>query len=329
MKNSGRFPDTAPKRKARTPEQDIAMPDITVQNTTPPLADNCPAPENPGKGSRSPDADDIRQFTNLLGEYGTPAEGQRPAAFASANSTGAEALHDSAMNPDPIKSFTGSIPFEEGSCGAGKMVPGTGNDLAGARTGEAEAFARQDPALPKPDSLFSAKAGSQPGDAARKASADNDSTSDTAALRDLFSGMMRQAESLVAGRSEQTTASASANAAEQPQLEQLVERILVSAPDQNGQEVRITLSSQTLQGTDIILHRGVGGELTVILQTSDPAAFQTLVSSQGDLKQLLEAQEKGEVRVTVAGDTQQEQNDSNRRSRGYSSYENDDQSARG
>ena len=283
------------------------MPDITMPNAMPPIAGDGPVSENSGIGVRPADAGDIQMFNSLMGNGGEASPDRGSAAFFSpAGANGSEAAGGGTMYAGAIKSFSGGMP------------------------GGAEAFGRQDTPLSRSDSLFTAEDGRLPAnDVDQKSVLENESPNDAAALRDLFSGMMRPAETFAAGRTEQAAAPAPANAADHPQLEKIVERILVSAPDQGGQEVRITLSSQALQGTDIILHRNVTGELSVTLQTGDPRSFQTLVASQGELKQLLETQEKGEVRVTVAGDTPQEQNDSNRRSRGYTSYENDELSARG
>ncbi|WP_298067812.1 type III secretion system needle length determinant [uncultured Mailhella sp.] len=100
------------------------------------------------------------------------------------------------------------------------------------------------------------------------------------------------------------------------QWETLVDRILVSAPESGSREVRISLSEQTLGGTEIALQRGADGMLSIVLNTRDPAAFQTLVAAQNDLRQLLERHEPL-VRVQVLRESNREENDAQRRSRTY------------
>ena len=131
-----------------------------------------------------------------------------------------------------------------------------------------------------------------------------------------MSGMTSPLESLFSNRMEQVSAPAP-EAAEPAELERLVERILVSTPETGGHEVRLSLGSQTLPGTEIILQRDVDGSLAVTLTSSNANAFQTLVASQHTLRQMLENLENSSVRVSVTQDTGREDNDSNRRSRGY------------
>ena len=104
-------------------------------------------------------------------------------------------------------------------------------------------------------------------------------------------------------------------------LNMLVERILVSAANDGTQEVRLILNERVLSGTEIILSRDHGGQLVVALHCTDASTFQTLVASQFDLKQMLEAREASTVHVSV--DIHQDGNDSERRSRGYFEYEPD------
>lgn len=132
----------------------------------------------------------------------------------------------------------------------------------------------------------------------------------TSPLESLFSGRMEQVQSATPAPS----APAEADGAE---LAQLVERILVSTPENGGHEVRLSLGSHTLSGTEIILQRDAGGLLSVTLSSTDASAFQTLVASQGTLKTMLENMENNEVRVTVTREADREDNDANRRSRGY------------
>ncbi|MBO4312323.1 MAG: hypothetical protein J5828_04935, partial [Desulfovibrionaceae bacterium] len=147
----------------------------------------------------------------------------------------------------------------------------------------------------------------------------------SASLHSLFSEMARRAEPMpAAGAAQASTAPEGPAHADQTMLENMVERILVSAPEQGSHEVRLTLNAQFLHGTDIVLNRDAAGALSVTLQANDPSAFQTLVAAQGELKQLLETQERAEVRVTVTDNTPQEQNDSRQHSRGYAGYEPDE-----
>ncbi len=133
-------------------------------------------------------------------------------------------------------------------------------------------------------------------------------------------GMTSPLESLFSGRMEQVQSASPAPApaeADGAGLAQLVERILVSTPENGGHEVRLSLGSHTLPGTEVILQRDAGGMLSVTLASTDASAFQTLVASQGTLKTMLENMENNEVRVTVTRDADREDNDAKRRSRGY------------
>jgi type III secretion system needle length determinant len=105
------------------------------------------------------------------------------------------------------------------------------------------------------------------------------------------------------------------------QLEQLVDRILVSSPEQGGHEIRLSLNSTVLKDTEVILTRNLDGRLSVTLQTPDTSSFQTLVSARGELQSLLEEQEDSPVQVTVDQDSSDEYNDTRRRSRGYQEQE--------
>ncbi len=126
-------------------------------------------------------------------------------------------------------------------------------------------------------------------------------------------------DSLFSGRMEQTAAPAAPEPAlDTQELEKLVDRILVSSPEKGGHEVRLSLGSHNnLQGTEIVLQRSVDGSLSVSVNCSDPSSFQTLVAAQTSLKAELERMEKAEVRVEVSHQTDREDNDANRRSRGY------------
>ncbi len=101
------------------------------------------------------------------------------------------------------------------------------------------------------------------------------------------------------------------------EVQQIAERILVSAPESGAQEVRITPNSNLLPGTEIIVARDANGMLQVSVKTTDPAAFQTLVGAQGDLKDALQSRETQAVRVVISSDEAGAgDNDSRRRSAG-------------
>ena len=146
-------------------------------------------------------------------------------------------------------------------------------------------------------------------------------TGETAAGSSITS-MSSPLDSLFSGRMETAAPSAAqAPVMDQNQLESLVDRILVSSPEQGGQEVRISLNEKTLGGTEILLHRSADGTLSVTLNAKDPSAFQTLVGAQNDLQQLLQKQESAQVRVQVMQESTREENDSQRRSQTYQSVE--------
>ncbi|HJD98147.1 type III secretion protein [Mailhella massiliensis] len=135
-----------------------------------------------------------------------------------------------------------------------------------------------------------------------------------------MTGMTNPLDNLFSGRMEQA-APTSASVLEGPEMEKLVEQILVSTPEQGGHEVRLSLGGNNLQGTEIVLQRGVDGGLFVSVNCDNPSSFQTLVSAQAALKAELERMEKAEVRVEVSHNADREENDTNRRSRGYMAEE--------
>ncbi|MEG2004589.1 MAG: hypothetical protein RR014_01005 [Bilophila sp.] len=106
--------------------------------------------------------------------------------------------------------------------------------------------------------------------------------------------------------------------------EKLVERILVSQSDKNGQEVRLLLSQESGINAEVRIVRDAGGGLHIALHAEDATTFQNLVAAQDRLKATLDAQERGPVRVEVLSQTDQEDNDANRRSRGYMQPESED-----
>ena len=71
--------------------------------------------------------------------------------------------------------------------------------------------------------------------------------------------------------------------------------------------------------------RDLSGVLTVKIVSSDPSAFQTLVSSRNELLSSLQAQEKAPVSVEMEEDRgdADDSNDSHRRSRGLDELEAD------
>lgn len=110
------------------------------------------------------------------------------------------------------------------------------------------------------------------------------------------------------------------------EVQQIADRILVSAPSGGAQEVRITPNSGLLPGTEIIVTRDAAGMLQVSVKTTDETAFQTLVGAQNNLKDALQSKETMPVRVVI--DSQQagaEDNDSRRRSAGlFEQYGNEE-----
>lgn len=98
--------------------------------------------------------------------------------------------------------------------------------------------------------------------------------------------------------------------------EKLVERILVGQTADGGQEVRLRLGPDVLPGTEIRLTKGPDGVLQVHLVTDNASSFQTLVAAQSDLKARLENLDSP-VRIDITSESGAEDNDSNRRSRGW------------
>lgn len=99
-------------------------------------------------------------------------------------------------------------------------------------------------------------------------------------------------------------------------LNELVSRILVNTPDNGKAEVRLTLQDNVLRGTEISITRDTDGLLTVRITTDNAASFQTLVASRNDLQAILQQQEGRMVNVQMLDESQREQNDSRRRSKG-------------
>lgn len=99
-------------------------------------------------------------------------------------------------------------------------------------------------------------------------------------------------------------------------IDTLVDRTLLSQSKDGSSEIRISLNNSMLPDTEIRLVRGNDGQLTVHMLTNNASSFQTMVAAQDTLRLRLEQQEMN-VRVEVSSQTEQENNDSRRRSRGY------------
>ena len=100
-------------------------------------------------------------------------------------------------------------------------------------------------------------------------------------------------------------------------LNELVTRILVNTPESGKTEVRLTLQDNVLRGTEISIARDNDGLLTVRIVTDNAASFQTLVATRNDLQAILQQQEgRIIVNVEMLDDSDSEQNDSRRRSKG-------------
>ena len=100
-------------------------------------------------------------------------------------------------------------------------------------------------------------------------------------------------------------------------LNELVSRILVNTPESGKAEVRLTLQDNVLRGTEISIARDNDGLLTVRIVTDNAASFQTLVATRNDLQAILQQQEgRIIVNVEMLDDSDSEQNDSRRRSKG-------------
>ena len=105
---------------------------------------------------------------------------------------------------------------------------------------------------------------------------------------------------LAAEGTAQTAGPAAAEgAASNEALETLVSRILVSRPESGKTEVRLQ-----------------GGQLTVRIHTNDAAAFQTIVSARAELEARLSGRETLPVLVELQKETDREENDARRESRG-------------
>lgn len=110
-------------------------------------------------------------------------------------------------------------------------------------------------------------------------------------------------------------------------VNKMVDRILVSDPAKGQQEVRLTFNDAALKGTDVTLSRATDGQLMVKLDTTDKASYQTLVGAQDSLRAALERTGQN-VRVEASLSSEQQDNNSNQRSKGYQEYKDDDENKR-
>lgn len=101
--------------------------------------------------------------------------------------------------------------------------------------------------------------------------------------------------------------------------EKLIESILVSQPNEKGQEIRIKLNADILLDTEIRLIKHLDGKLSIEMFTQNANSFQTLVTNQFKLKERLEQLNKHDISININNYTQNE-NDTNQQSRGYIDY---------
>ena len=116
-------------------------------------------------------------------------------------------------------------------------------------------------------------------------------------------------------------AAAPEGAAANEALETLVSRILVSRPESGKTEVRLQIQDAVLKNTEITLARDAGGQLTVRIHTNDAAAFQKIVSARAELEARLSGRETLPVLVELQKETDREENDARRESRGRGLFE--------
>lgn len=107
--------------------------------------------------------------------------------------------------------------------------------------------------------------------------------------------------------------------------DKLVDRILVSDAKAGESEVRLQLGDNILKDTEISIKRLLDGSLEIKLNSGNYNSAQTLVSQQFELKSRLEKMENCTVTVEVNTDNQEEGNDTNKQSRGYFDFYNQEQ----
>lgn len=104
-----------------------------------------------------------------------------------------------------------------------------------------------------------------------------------------------------------------------PDLNEVVQRILVSRPESGGGEIRLSLNEALLPDAEIRLSLDSDGVLSVVLVAGSAATLQTLGVARGDLQERLEGHGR-EVRISVTSGAETRDNDANRRSAGYRGY---------
>lgn len=107
--------------------------------------------------------------------------------------------------------------------------------------------------------------------------------------------------------------------------DKLVDRILVSDTKAGESEVRLQLGDDILKDTEISIKRLQDGSLEIKLNSSNYNSTQTLVSQQFELKSRLEKMENCNVTVEVNTENQEQGNDTNKQSRGYFDFYNQEQ----
>ena len=136
-----------------------------------------------------------------------------------------------------------------------------------------------------------------------------------------FAQMTNPLDSLLSMRANNTLATQTPQNTMPLNSEKLCETILVSQPDADSQEVRLTLNKDILPDTEIKIMRDANGMLNISLSSSNSSSFQTLVQGQHDLRQLLEKSgEQANIQVN-SGDASQDGRDEERRSSTYMGYE--------
>lgn len=143
-----------------------------------------------------------------------------------------------------------------------------------------------------------------------------------ALLASLFEGMT----TFASDRTEKTsgTVAPTEAPADIEGLERLVSRILISAPDSGRAEVRLQVNESVLRGTEISLSRDHSGQLFVKITTNDATSYQTILAARTELTQRLDAKESLPVRIDLQNETDREEGDARRRSRGRNAYRIDE-----
>jgi type III secretion system needle length determinant len=113
-------------------------------------------------------------------------------------------------------------------------------------------------------------------------------------------------------------------------IENLVDRILVSDPVTSARnEVRLSLNDSAIADTEVILSRGADGLLSVSFSTANASSMQTLVAAQSALKEALERVENREVRLEINNDRDSADNNHSASGRGTSGDDDSGHRSRG